>query len=188
MFYWLCQLGFLHSRHQAKISCAKEVLGQHLWGIKGRGTRVGRERFETTKQLRHLWKERGKERRLGRKSPRLPLYSSEKVLARWLGRPGQRLPTRGICRKQKWPGYSTPLRLVIGWETSGEENGLSGNAADLEVQWLAGSCQPATVHTLIEGRAEWHTSTVKSKWQEQEEKKPRPGGHMENRMGAYQGA
>lgn len=42
---------------------------------------------------------------------------------------------------------------------------------DIAVSW---GCQPAILPTVLEGRIEWHTFTIKSKWQKQEEKKPRP--------------
>ena len=97
-------------------------------------------------------------------------------------------PGKKIAQKEAesvWLQY--PHCVVLGRELPGEESSLSVTAAELEGQWLAGGGRPTTGLTLTEGRSEWHTSTLKSNWQEQEEKKPRPGGHKENRMRAYKG-
>lgn len=116
-----------------------------------------------------LRKESGKKRRLHRKGPG-PQCSPEGLGQ--VGVPEQRRPTGGPCARQKWPRWRTSLfRYQLG--ASRREDGPSAKAADQVQQQLEVASQ---LSTLLK-RAEWHSVPVK--WQEQEEKEPRPGGWVE---------
>lgn len=92
--------------------------------------------------------------------------------------PNRDWPLEESGDRQKWPNYGAELCSVNGWSFLGGE-WLQNECCRPGGPAATGSCGPTTPHTCLQGRAEWNTSTIKSKWQEQEEKKPRPGGQVE---------